>query len=92
MTAIFATAFFVSSLTLAYLSSQRTTELPASLMENAAGEVQPEGASAVPAEDSDSSTDGLPSMENAEEPEVLPEILPEVSDEQPADVESEGSE
>jgi hypothetical protein len=61
-------------------------------MESAAGEVQPEGASAVPAEDSDTGTDGLPSMENAEQPEVLPEVLPESNGEQPAEVEREGSE
>jgi preprotein translocase subunit SecG len=49
-TAVLATAFFVSSLTLAYLSSQRTTG-PASLLDNAPTvEVRPE-AEAVPADD-----------------------------------------
>ena len=49
-TAVLATAFFVSSLTLAYLSSQRTTG-PTSLLDDApAVEVQPE-AEAAPADD-----------------------------------------
>lgn len=73
MTAIFATAFFASSLTLAYLSSQRA-ETPSSILEGAAEEAGPE---ALPAGDDElppmipetpesvslpAAEDGLPSM------------------------------
>ena len=70
-TAVLATAFFVTSLTLAYLSSQ-TSSQPTSLLEaEAAAESQP-AATAVPGEDE------LPSADEADE--LLPEVTPESSD------------
>jgi len=56
MTAIFATAFFVSSLTLAYLSSQHTEVMPASLLDDVADEAP--SMDAAPGE-----ADSLPTIE-----------------------------
>lgn len=64
MTAIFATAFFVSSLTLAYLSSQHIGTEPGSLLdEPAAGESVLD---AVPADEPADAgdADGLPSLDD----------------------------
>ncbi|MFQ5610225.1 MAG: preprotein translocase subunit SecG, partial [Woeseiaceae bacterium] len=76
-TAVLATAFFATSLTLAYLSSQRTTE-PTSLLEgDAPAETQP-GASVQPGDEvlptaetpdattDDESTSELPAVEETE--------------------------
>lgn len=81
MTAIFATIFFVSSLTLAYLSSQRHTELPTSLLEDAPVSGTSE-MDALPADEVQDSGDELPSMESVQEAmdeaveadDTLPEI------------------
>ena len=86
MTAIFATAFFVSSLSLAYLSTQRVTELPASLLESAAGGV---AAEAVPAEGEDFASDELPSLDSAAE--AVDEAATDAADELPALPEDDGS-
>lgn len=60
MTAVFATLFFASSLTLAYLSSQRVVDVPSSLLEGAEAESAVE---AVPADEPDA-TDELPSIDD----------------------------
>lgn len=67
-TAVLATAFFISSLTLAYMSSQRATT-PESLLENAPA-VETE-AETLPAAD-----EGLPAVESvpAESPEAEAEL------------------
>ena len=70
-TAILATAFFVSSLTLAYLSSQRT-EAPESLLEGAAPieeqmEEAPELSDELPVED-------MPSLEPVDDTSDLPAL------------------
>ena len=75
-TAIFATLFFVSSLTLAYLSSQRS-DAPASLLENAPvaeteAEVVPELSDETPISD-------MPELESSEEAD--PVDLPELEEE-----------
>jgi preprotein translocase subunit SecG len=88
MTAIFATIFFVSSLSLAYLSSQRHTELPASLLEDApiSGSAEVD---AVPGDDVQNTGDGLPSMDNAQDPvdnaAETDESLPELSEDDSSD-------
>ena len=61
-TAVLATAFFVSSLTLAYLSSQRTTG-PSSLLDTAP--VVEQGAEAVPVEEADLPLPDLEAVEPA---------------------------
>ncbi len=70
-TAVCATAFFVSSLTLAYLSSQ-SASAPESLLEGAA----PIEAPAEPAPDlsEDMPVSELPSLEPAEDAEDLPSL------------------
>ena len=80
-TAVLATAFFVSSLTLAYLSSQRTTG-PASLLDGApAVEVQPE-AEAVPVEEEELPLPDLGTEEPAtEEVGALPSVDEETPEE-----------
>lgn len=75
-TAVLATAFFASSLTLAYLSSQRTSA-PESLLEDApiienTVDEAPEISDELPVSD-------MPSLEPVEEPGVLPAL-----EEQPA--------
>jgi len=77
-TAVCATLFFVSSLTLAYLSSQSSTA-PSSLLENAPvvetqEESVPESAPAAP--DSD-----MPSLETSEDEAELP-VIEETGNEQ----------
>ena len=84
MTAIFAAAFFVSSLTLAYLSSQHIGAQPGSLLDEQAAE---EPAEPAPANDEPQATDELPSIDDgaeAAEETGAGETLPEVPDEQPA--------
>jgi len=81
-TAILATAFFASSLTLAYLSSQRTTGGPTSLLEDAPAEAAIE---AGPLDEDASETgelgaDGLPSLDDAQ----LEEAADALEDELPA--------
>ena len=70
-TAVLATAFFASSLTLAYLSSQRTTETER-LIEN----LQPaaEQVDAVPELADDLPLDALPALEPAESDGDLPAL------------------
>jgi len=70
-TAVCATLFFVSSLTLAYLSSQGSAE-PASLLEDAPiVEVEPE---AVPDLSDEMPVSDLPSLEPTEDPLDLPSL------------------
>jgi preprotein translocase subunit SecG len=86
MTAIFATLFFVSSLTLAYLSSQHVGGAPGSLLDQPTAEEST--LEAVPEQDDAAPADELPSMDDAVEgsedaPEEAParDALPEVPDE-----------
>ncbi|MDX1517469.1 MAG: preprotein translocase subunit SecG [Woeseiaceae bacterium] len=74
LTAIFATAFFVSSLTLAYLSSQRS-EAPASLLEGAPATES--SVEALPADDEPLPSTELPSLDD-------PQPAPATADELPA--------
>jgi preprotein translocase subunit SecG len=78
-TAILATAFFISSLTLAYLSSQRS-DAPESLLEGAP--VIEEAVEEVPA-DSVPPISDVPSLEPADESEAMPAVddeLPTLDD------------
>lgn len=75
-TAILATAFFASSLTLAYLSSQRTTEAER-LIENAQPLVKP--ADAVPELAEDLPVDEMPALEPADTVEDAGE-MPAIED------------
>ena len=80
-TAILATAFFASSLTLAYLSSQRA-EAPTSLLEGAPAET---GVEVGPLDDDvsvsdETGADGLPSLDDA----ALEEAVDALEDELPA--------
>ena len=80
MTAILATAFFASSLTLAYLSSQRGGEQE-SLLEGAEPvEVQQE----APLEEAAPEGD-MPALDPAEEPAEAEGDMPSLEDEAPAD-------
>ena len=84
-TAVLATAFFATSLTLAYLSSQRTTD-PESLLENApAVETEQAVPAAPPAEEQ--APAALPELEDAapeSEASGLPALDEEDSLEEPA--------
>ena len=86
-TAVLATAFFASSLTLAYMSSQRAT-LPGSLLEEAATVEQPIEAGPVDGDElptGELGADGLPSLDEAAPEEELPSIeeeLPAVPDDE----------
>lgn len=86
-TAILATAFFASSLTLAYLSSQRATA-PTSLLEDAAPVETPIEAGPIDGEEppaDELGADGLPSLDDAGAAEELPAIeeeLPAVPDDE----------
>lgn len=70
-TAVCATAFFVSSLTLAYLSSQGSTA-PASLLEDAP--IVEEAAEAVPELSDELPVSDMPSLESTEDPLDLPSL------------------
>ena len=70
-TAILATAFFASSLTLAYLSSQRS-ESPESLLEDAP--IIEEATQEVPVISNELPVTDMPSLEPAEEPTELPAL------------------
>jgi preprotein translocase subunit SecG len=72
-TAILATAFFVSSLTLAYMSSQRSTG-PASLLDDAPVVVAP--ASDAPASNDELPLSDMPSLEPTDESADLPGLDP----------------
>ena len=78
-TAICATLFFVSSLTLAYLSSQ-STSAPASLLEDAP--VLESEETEVPELNEDMPVSDLPALESAEDPVDLPELEEEPAPEQ----------
>ncbi len=78
-TAVCATLFFVSSLTLAYLSSQ-STSAPASLLEDAP--VVEEAADGVPELSEDTPVSEMPSLETSEDSADLPELEEEPADEQ----------
>jgi preprotein translocase subunit SecG len=81
-TAIFATLFFASSLTLAYLSSQRA-EAPSSLLENApVVETDP---AVVPELSEETPISDMPELESSEEP--VPADLPELEEEPANDLE-----
>ena len=79
-TAVCATLFFASSLTLAYLSSQSTTSAPASLLEDAPA--LETGEAAVPEVNEDMPISDLPQLESAEESTDLPELEEEPAPEQ----------
>ncbi len=81
-TAIFATLFFASSLTLAYLSSQRA-EAPSSLLENAP--VVETDAAVVPELSEETPISDMPELESSEEP--VPVDLPELEEEPANDLE-----
>ncbi len=81
-TAIFATLFFASSLTLAYLSSQRS-EAPSSLLENAP--VVETDAAVVPELSEETPISDMPELESSEEP--VPVDLPELEEEPANDLE-----
>ena len=90
MTAILATAFFVSSLTLAYLSSQQSEVAPQSVLEGAP--VVEEQADMVPADEDEAPVTELPSLDEAEDAGELPDVedeLPSLDEELPP---AEGSE
>ena len=70
-TGVFATLFFVSSLTLAYLSSQATSA-PSSLLEDAPAVEAP--VEEVPALNEDTPVSDLPELEATEDSLDLPEI------------------
>ena len=84
-TAVLATAFFASSLTLAYLSSQRTTG-PESLLEGAP--VIEEETVEIPAADETQPPADMPSLEPADDTEQLPDLgpdMPALEEEAPAE-------
>ena len=80
-TAVLATAFFVSSLTLAYLSSQRSSG-PSSLLEEAA--VVEEQAEEAPVMNEDMPVSDMPSLELADDEAAIPVL------EEEAPVEDQG--
>lgn len=79
LTAIFATAFFASSLTLAYLSSQRGGSAPTSLLEDTPSAEVP--AEALPADDALLPSTELPSVDELGDAE---DAMPVAEDELPA--------
>ena len=82
-TAVLATAFFISSLTLAYLSSQRTTG-PSSLLDTAP--VVEQEAEAVPVEEADMPLPDLGTAEPATEDVGEPaDDLPSLDEDAPAE-------
>ena len=76
-TAVLATAFFASSLTLAYLSSQRTTD-PESLLENEA--VVEEVAEELPLTSDESPAIDMPALEPGQDSDELPALEEEPVD------------
>ena len=90
MTAVLATAFFVSSLTLAYLSSQRTEAPEEDLLEGAA--LVEEQTGDVAAEEEQIPVPDLPSLDQTEGAGELPDAedeLPSLDEENPPAEESE---
>jgi len=83
-TAVCATAFFVSSLTLAYLSSQATSA-PTSLLEDAP--VVEATTDEVPALSDDTPVSDLPALEPAEDANLEATDLPELEEEPAGDQE-----
>lgn len=82
-TAILATAFFVSSLTLAYLSSQHA-EAPDSLLERAPASIPEETPGQAPAEDDAPTMPALPESQETPQADNGPAgDLPELESEQP---------
>ncbi len=82
-TAVLATAFFVSSLTLAYMSSQRSTG-PSSLLDEA--EIVAAPVSEAPASDAELPLSDMPSLESTEGEQNLP-VPDSVSGSVPGDAE-----
>jgi preprotein translocase subunit SecG len=80
-TAVCATLFFVSSLTLAYLSSQ-TTSAPSSLLEDAAAIEADVDTEALPESGDDMPMSDLPSLEPADDSLDMPAIEEPVADDQ----------
>lgn len=72
-TAVCATLFFVSSLTLAYLSSQSTSG-PSSLLDDAAAVEAEVDAEQLPATSDDTAEPDLPSLEPADDSSQMPAI------------------
>ncbi len=88
-TAVLATAFFASSLTLAYLSSQRTGE-PTSVLEGAAA--VEEAVEEAPAEELVVPDADMPMLDPADDAEQAPEIdadMPALEEEAPAQEEDD---
>ncbi len=93
-TAVLATAFFVSSLTLAYMSSQRSTG-PTSLLDDA--EIVAAPANDVPASDAELPLSDMPSLNPTEGEQDFPAAgsvpgdaeLPTLDEEVPADGEAQ---
>ena len=83
-TAVLATAFFASSLTLAYLSSQRPVA-PESLLEGAS--MMEEVAEEIPAVEEEAADGDMPALEPADEAaESADGDMPSLEDEVPAEV------
>ncbi len=80
-TAILATAFFVSSLTLAYLSSQHSSG-PSSLLEEAA--VVEEQLEEAPVINEEMPVSDMPSLELADDEPAIPDLEDEAPAEDPA--------
>ncbi len=80
-TAVCATLFFASSLTLAYLSSQ-TTSAPSSLLEDAAAIEADVDTEALPESGDDMPMSDLPSLEPADDSLDMPAIEEPVADDQ----------
>ena len=75
-TAILATVFFISSLTLAYLSSQHVGRAPESLIENAPAVEIPEGTGEAAPESGTTPATDLPPLDDAAEPQPEATELP----------------
>ncbi len=80
-TAVCATLFFVSSLTLAYLSSQRPSE-PSSLLEDAAVIEADVDTEELPESGDDMPVSDMPSLEPADDSLDMPAIEEPVADDQ----------
>ncbi len=78
-TAVCATLFFVSSLTLAYLSSQNASG-PSSLLDDATAVEAEVDAEELPATGDDTLESDLPSLESAEDSPEMPAIEEPASD------------
>lgn len=83
-TALLATAFFVSSLTLAYLSSQRTSG-PASLLDDAPALEDASGENTVETESAESEDLPVPDLPSLDAADEVPGELPTLEDDAPTE-------